>query len=93
MRRLRVPRHVATLVRNLHPAVKRKVRSGLTDILRDPAAGKALEDDLEGLRSYRLGRIRIIYREAPRGVVDVVAVGPRSTIYEGTVRALGKEPR
>ena len=48
MSRLRVPQNVAALVRKLHPGVKRKVRSGLTAILRDPASGKALKDELEG---------------------------------------------
>ncbi len=88
MRRLRVPQHVATLVRKLHPGVKRKVRSGLTAILEDPEVGKALKDDLEGLRSYRLGRLRIIYRIGARGVIEIVAVGPRAAIYEATVRLL-----
>lgn len=91
MRRLRVPQHVVTLVRKLHPSIKRKVRACLVDILRDPAAGKALKNELDGLRSYRLGRMRIIYREDPRDVVEIVAVGPRSTIYEATARLLKKE--
>lgn len=91
MSRLRVPQNVAALVRKLHPGVKRKVRSGLTAILRDPASGKALKDELEGLRSYRLGRIRIIYRVGARGVIEIVAIGPRVTIYEATVRLLKKE--
>ena len=93
MRRLRVPQHVVTFVRRLHPNIKQKVRAGLAEILRDPSAGKALKNELDGLRSYRLGRIRIIYREASRGVVEVVTVGPRSTIYETTARLLKKELR
>jgi mRNA interferase RelE/StbE len=93
MSRLRVPQNVAALIRNLHPGIKRKVRSGLADILRDPTAGKALKDELDGLRSYRLGRMRIIYRKSARGVIEVVAVGPRSTIYEATIRLLEKESR
>jgi len=91
MRRLRVPQHIATLVRKLHPGIKRKVRAGLADILKDPATGKALKEELEGLRSYRLGHIRIIYRERSRGVVEIVAIGPRTSIYEATVRMLKKD--
>ena len=85
MRRLRVPGEVASLIRGLHPDLKRKVRSALDDILADPSVGKALRDELAGLRSCRVGRFRIIYRVAGR-VLEIVAVGPRATIYEETWR-------
>ncbi len=51
MGRLRIPRHVATLARSLHPEIKRKVRTALAEILDDSNAGKALKGELEGLRS------------------------------------------
>jgi mRNA interferase RelE/StbE len=76
MRRLRVSGEVASLIRGLHPDLTRRVRSALGGILADPAVGKALRDELAGLRSCRVGRFRIIYRVA--GSV------PRATIYEET---------
>ncbi|MEW6365540.1 MAG: type II toxin-antitoxin system RelE/ParE family toxin [Acidobacteriota bacterium] len=88
MRRVRIPAGIAELVRGLHPELKRKVRSALDEILRHPDGGKALKQDLAGLRSWRLGRIRIIYREQGTDVVDVVAIGPRRTIYEETIRLI-----
>lgn len=91
MRRLRVPDEVATLLRGLHPGIKRKVRAALDDILDDPEAGKALRDELEGLRSYRVGRWRIVYRIASRKIVEIVAVGPRRVIYEETLRLLRRD--
>ena len=61
-------------------------------ILADPAVGKALRDELEGLRSYRLGRLRIIYRLSTRGrVVELVAIGPRARIYEDTLRYVRRD--
>jgi len=89
MRPLRIPDHVATLIRGLHPDLKRKVRSALGDILDDPAIGKLLRDELDGLRSCRVGRFRIVYREAGTGV-EIVALGPRRTIYQETWQRVRK---
>ena len=85
-RRLRVPHEVAALVRGLHPALKRKVRAALQAILDAPHSGKALRNELRGLRSYRVGRFRIIYRL--RRDVELVAIGPRDSIYVETYRRI-----
>jgi mRNA-degrading endonuclease RelE of RelBE toxin-antitoxin system len=55
----------------------------LTDILEDPACGKPLEKNLRGYWSLQVGRNRIIYRPDEEGV-EIVAIGPRRTIYEET---------
>ena len=89
--RLRVPGRIEELVRGLHPELKRKVRAGLDVIRTDPAAGKELRDELAGLRSLRVGRVRIVCRVAPRRLIDLVAVGPRRTIYQETLRLLRRE--
>ncbi len=89
--RLRVPARVARLLRGLHPQIKRKVRSGLDLLGRDSHAGKPLRDQLEGLRSLRAGRLRIVYRVGPRRIIEIVAVGPRRTIYEETLRLVTKD--
>ena len=89
--RLSVPDEVAELIRSLHPELKRKVKSSLQLILNDPGSGKALKDELAGLRSFRVGRFRIIYRIASGNRIDLVAVGPRERIYEETYRILRKE--
>jgi mRNA interferase RelE/StbE len=91
MRQLRVPEDVARLIRGLHPDLKRRIRSALDDVLADPAVGKALRGELLGLRSCRVSRFRIIYRVAGT-VIDVVAIGPRRTIYEETWRRLRRRP-
>jgi mRNA-degrading endonuclease RelE of RelBE toxin-antitoxin system len=82
---------VHDLIGDLHPGLKRKVRAGLDLIREDPSAGKELHDDLAGLRSLRVGRFRIIYRVAPKRVIELVAVGPRRTIYEDTARLLRRD--
>lgn len=91
--KLRAPADVRDLIRGAHPQIKRKLRSALGLIQSDSEAGKALKEELQGLRSYRLGRLRIIYRMARGGVVDIIAIGPRRTIYEETFRLLKRQTR
>ena len=89
--RFQVPLRIQELVRGLHPELKRKVRAGLDLIRTDPAAGKQMHDELAGLRSLAVGRTRIVYRVASRRVIELVAIGPRRTIYEETLRLLRRE--
>jgi mRNA interferase RelE/StbE len=81
---------LASLIRGIHPGLKKKVRASLEMILSDPTSGKALKDDLAGLRSFKLGRIRVVYR-ASKTEAQVVAIGPRSRIYEETSRLVRRE--
>jgi mRNA interferase RelE/StbE len=76
----------------MHPDMKRKVRAALTDILADPDCGKPLEGALQGLWSLRVARYRVIYRPDAAGA-EVVAIGPRSTIYEETARLIRRDRR
>ena len=91
--RLRLTAETAALIRGLHPDIKKKIRSGLEAMCRNPQAGKMLKQELAGLRSYRVGRFRIVYRMAVKGVLEIVAVGPRQTIYRETYRLLLRKPR
>lgn len=71
-------------IRHLSPILKGKVKESIEEILRDPSSGKELRDDLAGLRSYRVGQVRIIY-QADRGDVTLVTIGPRKTVYQKAV--------
>jgi mRNA interferase RelE/StbE len=90
-KKLRVPDEVVALIRGCHPQLKRKIRAGLRQIVTEPESGKSLKDELEGLRSYRISRFRIIYRISSKQIIDVVAIGPRKNIYEETYRIIKKE--
>lgn len=79
------------MIGGLHPDLKRKVRAALEVIQEDPSAGKELQDDLVGLRSFRVGHFRIVYRVAAQRVIELAAVGARRTIYEETSRRLRRE--
>ena len=86
--RLRVPDHIVSLIRKSHPEIKTKIRAGLEYIQKEPEVGKSLKDELEGLKSYGVGRFRIIYRISTKTIIEIVAIGPRKTIYEETFRML-----
>ena len=88
--RLRLAPEVVSLLRGLHPDLKRRLRAALDRIVVDPSAGKALRAELAGLRTLRVGRIRIVYRESQE-VIEIVAVGPRDLIYEETLRLVRRE--
>ena len=91
--KLRVPAHVADMIRGMHPDLKRKVRSALKLILENPSSGKPLKEELTGLSSYRIGRIRIIYRPTARRIIEIVAIGPRKSIYRETYRVVKKDTK
>ena len=93
LRKLRVPDEIATLIRSMHPDLKRKIRGSLQTILSEPFAGKALRDELSGLRSFRVSRFRIIYRISKKQLIEVVTIGPRDRIYEETFRIISKETK
>ena len=89
--KLRVPDDVAGIIRGMHPHLKSKIKASLLTILADPNSGKAIRDELVGLRSFRVGHFRIIYRIASTKQIEVVALGPRERIYEETFRLLNKK--
>lgn len=88
-KKLRVPDKVAELVRHLHPELKSAVKAAITEILEDPLCGKALKDELDSLRSYRIKKFRIIYL-IERKWIDIVTIGPRKRIYEETFRIISQ---
>jgi mRNA interferase RelE/StbE len=90
--RLRIPGDVARLIRGAHPELKRKIRGALGLIIADPDSGKALKEELSGLRSFRVGKFRVVYK-ASRRTIEIVAVGPRSKIYEETLRLIRPESK
>jgi mRNA interferase RelE/StbE len=89
--RLRVADHAASVLRTLHPNIKRKLKAAFQTILADPYAGKALGEELSGLRSYRVSRFRIVYRLAKDRQIEIITIGPRERIYEETYRLVKKE--
>jgi len=90
-KRIKPPAEVSDLIRSLHPQIKRKIRSAFDAILEEPASGKQLRGELAAYRSFRVGKMRIIYREKG-GIIEIVTIGPREVIYYETALLL-RQPR
>ena len=91
MYKLLVPKDARELIGTMHPFLKRKVKASLKIILSEPYSGKALMDELSGLRSFRISSFRIICRIKEPERIELVAIGPRERIYEETFRMIQKE--
>lgn len=74
----------------MHPELKRKIRASLEILLSEPSSGKALMEELSGLRSLRVSSFRIIYRIKESEQIELVTIGPRERIYEETFRLIQK---
>jgi mRNA interferase RelE/StbE len=76
------------LISKLLPEIKRLVRSTIDALLTKRDMGTELTGELEGYRSYRVRRYRIIYRvNEDDSCLEVYHVGHRRDVYE-TLRSL-----
>ncbi len=82
---------VRDVLRSLPPATKGKVRAALDALRSDPHLGDPLHRELTGRRRIRVGQLRIIYR-LTGATIEVVAIGPRRTIYVDLERAARQRP-
>ena len=89
-KKLRVPDEIVSLIRGMHPLLKKRVQAALNEISHYPHCGKALKEKLPGLRSYRIKRFRIVYKVFTKKQISIVALGPRKYIYEETFRIIRK---
>ncbi|MBW2603595.1 MAG: type II toxin-antitoxin system RelE/ParE family toxin [Deltaproteobacteria bacterium] len=88
--KLRVTDEIVSLIRGMHPLLKRRIKAAFTEIIKDPYCGKALKEELSDLRSFRIKRFRIIYKVSIKKEINIVALGPRKYIYEETFRIIQK---
>jgi mRNA interferase RelE/StbE len=88
-RPIRTASEISAYIRSLHPALKKRIHDALDQIRAQPGEGKPLQRELENYRSFRIGKFRIIYRVMVKEI-EIVAVGPRRTIYEETTRLMEK---
>jgi mRNA-degrading endonuclease RelE of RelBE toxin-antitoxin system len=89
-RPIRTTDEISTYIRTLHPALKKRIHNALEQIRMQPGEGKPLQRELAGYRSFKIGKFRIIYRASMKEI-EIVAVGPRRTIYEEAARLMAKQ--
>ena len=76
------------LIATLPPEIKKLVRSSIDTLLEKPHTGSELTGELEGYRSLKAKRYRIIYRlNDAENSVEIYLVGHRRDVYE-TLRSL-----
>lgn len=86
--RARYTPECARRIARLPPEIKRLVRSNIDSLLIKPSSGTELTGDLEGYRSLRVRRYRIIYRiNEAESHIEFYFVGHRRDVYE-TLRSL-----
>jgi len=89
---LKLPEDLVSLIRNLHPLIKEDIRAALHFLVKNSNSGKALKEELDGLRSYRVKRFRIVYRVvASEKIIEIIAIGPRKNIYEETFKIISRD--
>ena len=81
--RVIIPPELQDPLSRLPPNVKQKVRASFRLLEQDPLAGKSLERELKGFRSYAIPPYRIVYKiDASHRIVGVKGVGHRRDIYD-----------
>jgi len=67
--------------RRLDPPIQSRILKALDAIQSDPMSGKPLQGPYQGLRSYRVGEYRIVYRlDARASLVVIQRIGDRRDI-------------
>jgi mRNA interferase RelE/StbE len=88
--KLRVPDDIGALIEGMHPDLRKKIKGSLQTILLDPDCGILPKDELKGLRSFRVGPFRIVYKISGKSIADLVAIGSREEIYKETYKMIAK---
>ena len=82
----------ARLIAKLPPEIKRLVRSTIDALLTKHQAGTELTGELDGYRSYRVRRYRIIYRvNEEDSCVEIYHVGQRRDVYQSLRSLLSRK--
>ncbi len=89
--KLRVPDEIVSLIRGMHPILKKRVKAASNEISENPYCGRAIKEELAGLRTFRIKRLRIIYKVSTKKQINIIALGPRKYIYEETFRIISKD--
>ena len=79
-RSVRISRRTEKVLETLDARSQEQMKTALRELSISPLLGKKLKGELEGLRSYRLGTFRIIYRFSELAV-EIVSLDDRKDVY------------
>ncbi len=80
LKSVRLSRRAIKVLEGIDTRFKEPLKETIHEISQNPMVGKKLKGDLEGLRSYRLGSFRIVYRFS-KTLVEVVYLDHRKDMY------------
>lgn len=73
----------ARSIRQLDPRIRRRVKTAIETLTVEPERGKPLQLTLKGLRSWRTGDYRIVYRiTGDRIEILIIVLGHRRDIFD-----------
>ena len=83
MVRVKLTATAAEMFNNLHPDIKKQLKTTLKELYKSPYMGKSLQNELIDFRSLKIKCYRIVYQFDDRNkTIIVYAIGHRRDIYE-----------
>jgi len=76
----RLSRRAEKSLQSLDERLKDHLKEAIRELTANPLLGKKLKGEFEGLRSYRLGSVRIVYRFT-KELLNVVYIDHRKDVY------------
>lgn len=81
--RVRFTPEAARVIATLPPEIKKLVGASIDELLINPQSGAELTGELEGYRSLRAKRYRVVYRlDDAETTVEILLVGHRRDVYD-----------
>ena len=79
---LRVEQSALKSLNRIPERDRQRIIVSLAGIKKDPFGGKVLDGELKGVRSWRVGEYRVLYRILKQELlIIVIRIGPRQGVY------------
>ena len=87
--RIRLTPEASRLISKFHPDNKRQIKKDLQDLQKNPFGGGDLQEELFGIKSFKIKRYRILYNiNEEESFIQIYHVGHRRDVYEQFRRLL-----
>jgi len=89
--RIRFTPEASRLISKFHPDNKKQIKQALQDPQINPYTGSDLQEELYGVKSFKLKRYRILYNiNEEDSFIQIFHIGHRSDVYEQFRRLLNE---
>ena len=79
------------IIAKLHPENKKLIKQALVDLRENPYAGRDLQEELYGYKSFKLKRYRVLYNiNEEENTIQIFHIGHRKDVYEQLNRLLNQ---